>query len=116
MARAIHRKEPGQAERADPFRLELAHEEVPESEADDGHEVAHVGEDVDAHRRAEQADHHGADQVEEHGVVGRVVLVLVGEELRGSSRSSEAWNSERATPMMAFSTESSRAQDRAGCR
>ena len=29
---------------------------------------------------------------------------------RGSSRSSEAWNSDRATPMMALSTESSRAK------
>ena len=98
-----------QAERAHPLRSELAHEEVAVHRRRHGDDVADVGEDVDAHRRAEEAHHEGADHVEDHRPVRHVVLVLVLEE-RGRSRSSEAWNSDRATPMMALSTDSSRAK------
>ena len=81
-----HPAEPvGHAERADPFGLELADDEVAVERRGHRHDVADVGEDVDAHRRAEEAHDDGADHVERHGPVRHVVLVLVLEELRAAA-------------------------------
>ena len=76
-----HPAEPArQAERADPLRSQLAQQEVPVQGRRHGDDVADVGEDVDAHRRAEEAHDQRADHVEGHGPVRHVVLVLVLEE------------------------------------